>query len=81
MFGDVLLGSARSLLELLDGGGRLAQSVQETDAHRLAENAKALRDQLDERRLERVWDIPGGAHIDHAAHDNTTTSLFAIIVV
>ena len=50
MLGNALLRCAGRSLEFLDGGRSLAQRVQKTDAHRLAEDAKALRDQLDKRR-------------------------------
>ena len=62
VLGDVLLRGAGRALELLDGRGRLAQRVEQADAHRLAEHAKALGDQLHQRGRQRVRNVHGGVH-------------------
>ena len=57
MLGDVLLRGAGRPLQLPHGRRGLAQGVEQADAHRLAEDAKALRDQLDERGRQRVGNV------------------------
>ena len=47
MLGDVLLAGAERLGELVDGQGTLAERVEDPDAHGLADDAKALRNELD----------------------------------
>ena len=54
VLGDVLLRGAERLGELVDGQRPVAQRVEQADAHRLADDAEALRDQLDERLRKRV---------------------------
>ena len=56
-------------LELLHRGRGLAQRVEQADAHRLAEDAKALGDRLGEGRRQRVRDRGG---VRHVLHDSTT---------
>ena len=57
------------LLELADGRVAVAQAVEQLDAHRLAEHAEALGDELDERLGERVGDE---RCLRHELHSNTT---------
>ena len=45
---DVLLGRAEALGELGDGRLAVAQTLEDPDAHRLADDAEAPRDQLDD---------------------------------
>ena len=43
-------------VQLVDGHRPVAQRVEDADAHRLAEHAEALGDELDERAGKRVGD-------------------------
>jgi hypothetical protein len=54
VLGDVLLGGAQCLLELSDGRRSFAEAIEQLDAHRLAEHAKTLCDELDQRLGKRV---------------------------
>jgi hypothetical protein len=63
VLGDVLLGRGERVLQLADGRVAVAQAVEQLDAHRLAEHAEALRDQLHERLRERVGDRGHRVHI------------------
>ncbi len=60
VLGDVLLRRAEPVDEFADGRVAVTQRVEQLDAHRLAEDAKALSDQLGELIGERVWDIHAG---------------------
>jgi hypothetical protein len=66
VLGDVLLGGAERLLELTDGGVALAEAVEQFDPHRLAEDAEALGDELDQRLGEGVWNRGSGWHAGEA---------------
>ena len=48
MLGDVLLRGFERLGELADGGFAVAELVEQADSHRLAEDAEAAGDQLDQ---------------------------------
>ena len=62
MLGEVLLGGAERLLQLADARLALAQPVEQLDAHRFAEHAEALCDQLDEGLGKRMRN---GGHVVH----------------
>ena len=72
VLGDVLLRGAERLLQLADGRVALAQAIEQLDSHRLAEDAEALGDELDQRLGKRVR-LPG-AGLMHT-NDITTKQL------
>ena len=72
VLGHVLLRRAKRLGELENRHRSITQSVQEADAHGLANHFEALRDQLDERLRKGVRNRDGFRHI----HNCTTAQLF-----
>jgi hypothetical protein len=67
VLGDVLLRGVQRLDELTDRSRAVAQPVQELDPHRLADDTKPLRDQLDQRLGK------GAGHVH--VHNYTTLEL------
>ncbi len=76
VFGDILLGGAKRLLELTDGGVALAKAVEQLDPHRFAEDAEALGDQFDQRLGKRVGYRGREVHRHQRYHNRTVVQLY-----